>query len=242
MRVPRLYLDETIAEGMDVALTEDQPHYLTNVLRLDVGNTVHLFNARCGEFVGKISAARKGEVTVTVEQRLAEFITPALSIELCLAMSRGDRMDYAIQKSVELGAASITPFQSEFGEVRFKQAERASRKLQHWQRIAISASEQCGRLDIPEIAAPKDFSQCVEAGAEITQLLFDPSGTHSLEDIKITSQVRVITGPEGGFSPAELTLAAEADCKVVKLGPRIFRTETAPVAILAVLQNRFGDL
>lgn len=240
MRVPRLYLDETLAEGMDVALTAEQPHYLTNVLRLDVGNTVRLFNARCGEFTGKISAAKKSEVTVTIEEKLADYIAPKLQIELCLGMSRGDRMDYAIQKAVELGVAGITPFQSEFGEVRFKQADRAEKKLQHWRRVAISASEQCGRLDVPQISAPVEFERCLDS--ESTVLLFDPSGQKSLQDTVIGGPVTVISGPEGGFSPAELTRAVEANCVLMKLGPRILRTETAPVAILAVLQHRFGDL
>ncbi len=242
MRVPRLYLDETLAEELDVTLSADQPHYITNVLRLDVGNTVHLYNARCGEFAGKISAAKKGEVTVTLDNKLGDFVAPKLRIHLCLGLSRGDRMDYAIQKAVELGAERITPFQSEFGEVRFKQSDRAQKKVQHWQRIAISASEQCGRLDVPEIDSPVDFARCMQMATDTTPLLFDPAAEQSLHEVKIDGAVTVFTGPEGGFSPAELEMAKTSNCQLVKLGPRVLRTETAPVAVLSVLQHRFGDL
>lgn len=241
MRVPRLHLDETLSEGMDVVLTDDQHHYLSNVLRLVVGSTLHLFNARCGEFTARIYSSKKRELALTVDRRVAEFVEPELRIDLVLGISRGDRMDYAIQKSVELGVSSIVPMHSEFGEVRIKQSDRLARKLQHWRRIAVSASEQSGRLDIPEISTPAEFGDCLEGRSDQPVVLFDPAGEISVKQLPVDWALTVMIGPEGGFSPAELKQAKASACHLVQLGPRVLRTETAPVAALAALQVLYGD-
>ena len=151
-------------------------------------------------------------------------------------------MDFGIQKSVELGVSAITPLYSEHGEVKIKQPERLTRKLQHWQRIAVNAAEQCGRLDVPEIHEPIEVANAIADESKVTQVLFDASGDIGIEDIAVGDSLAILTGPEGGFAPRELEMARERDCQIVKLGPRILRTETAPLAALAILQNRFGDL
>ena len=152
-------------------------------------------------------------------------------------------MDYGIQKSVELGVSSITPLYTEFGEGKIKQEDRLEKKRQHWQRIAISASEQCGRLDVPNVGLPAEFLDCLDVDSSQSPLLvMDGNGTASISEVSLGNSVQLMVGPEGGFSAREIEMASENDGQIIKLGPRVLRTETAPVAALAILQHRFGDL
>ncbi len=242
MRVTRLHYPDKLTVNSTVELSAEASHYLTNVLRLRVGDTVSLFNAEDGEYQATLLTAGKNAASVDVQKQSAVYSAPPLAIHLFLGISRGDRMDFAIQKSVELGVNSITPLYSEFGEVKFKQAERLARKLQHWQKIAVSAAEQCGRLDVPTVEGPIEYRESLQADNNCTQLLFDASAELNLGDLEVGDSLALFTGPEGGFSATELSLAAESGVKLVRLGPRILRTETAPIAALAVLQHRFGDL
>lgn len=242
MRVTRLYLETRLSEGIELDLESEQSHYLGNVLRMTEGASLQVFNAECGEYRATISTLKKSKASIVIEQKIADYTAPPLKIHLILGISRGDRMDYAIQKSVELGVGSITPMYSEFGEVRFKQADRLQRKLQHWQRIAISAAEQCGRLDVPKVDEPKEFVHCLNRDANEKTVLFEPDANESLKDIVINTSVTVVVGPEGGFSTTELDAARQsANCHLVKLGPRVLRTETAPVVALSVIQQLYGD-
>lgn len=242
MRVTRLYLETRLSEGIDLDLESEQSHYLGNVLRMAEGASLQVFNAESGEYRATISTLKKSKASIMIEQKIADYTAPPLKIHLILGISRGDRMDYAIQKSVELGVGSITPMYSEFGEVRFKQADRLQRKLQHWQRIAISAAEQCGRLDVPKIGEPKEFGHCLNRDADENTVLFEPDANESLQDIAINTSVTVVVGPEGGFSTMELDAARQStNCHLVKLGPRVLRTETAPVVALSVIQQLYGD-
>lgn len=240
MRESRIHCPQNLSQGQEIVLSAESSHYLANVLRLKVDAAARVFNAECGEYRAQVSSIKKGEVTLLLGEQLQAFSAPVLSLHLCLGISRGDRMDYGIQKSVELGVSEITPMYSEFGEVRFKQADRLTRKLSHWQRIATSAAEQSGRLDVPTVNEPLAFSDCI--GLDQPLVLFDPSGDSSIESLSPSERLTIITGPEGGFSAAELEQTKTAQCLIVKLGPRVLRTETAPVAALAIVQHRFGDL
>ena len=242
MRTTRVYCPQTLSSGQQIAAPSDSAHHLANVLRLKVGACLQLFNRQDGEFACTIASVKKGDVVLDIEDRLRSYEPPRLAITLCLGVSRGDRMDFAIQKSTELGVQRITPFYSEHGDVRLKPAERLQKKMSHWQRVAISAAEQSGRLDVPEIAEPLDLDACLQATADSPVLLFDPSGTATLQEAKIGAAVTVVVGPEGGFAAAELASARQRDCRLVALGPRILRTETAPLAALSILQYCFGDL
>jgi 16S rRNA (uracil1498-N3)-methyltransferase len=148
-------------------------------------------------------------------------------------------MDYVIQKSVELGVSQITPIFSKFSEVRIKDKVRLEKKCSHWRRIARSSCEQCGRFFIPLVNSPVKFNEFVTN--EKGLILLDPSGRENLKSIKKNGEVCLMTGPEGGFSPDEIEMARKRG-RVVKLGPRILRAETAPVVALAILQSEFGDL
>ena len=243
MRLTRVYAPELLASGKRLNLSKDLSHYLTNVLRLKAGDAVALFNAECGEFHAVISDVRKNALAVMLgEQQRAALASEqrAARLELGLGLSKGDRMDYGIQKSVELGVTLITPVNCEYGDVRFKQASRIENKLRHWRRIAVSAAEQSGRLDVPTIAEPLDLADWLGQQSAETRLCLDPRGTERLGDNPLSRSIALLIGPEGGLSPAEVTRCAEATFIPTTLGPRVLRTETAPVAALAVIQHCLG--
>lgn len=242
MRITRLHCSQHLAEKEDISLSQEQAHHLINVLRHSSGDKVHVYNETDGEFEGSLTVAKKSKATVSINSHLRSFKAPEFSIHLYLGVSRGDRMDFGIQKSVEMGVVSITPLFSEYGESKLKQWERLEKKTRHWQRIAESASEQSGRLDVPTINSPAEFLTCIAKDSTIPTLIMDGSGSGSLSDVELNDAVNVFIGPEGGFSSTELEKAAEIDCQVINLGPRTLRTETAPITALAILQHRFGDL
>jgi 16S rRNA (uracil1498-N3)-methyltransferase len=241
MRLTRIYFSELLAKDSSVLLPRETSHYLVNVLRLRAGDTILLFNESNGEFLATINKVSKGGVSAEVA---AQHRTPAsseVSIELGLGLSKGDRMDYGIQKSVEMGVAAITPVNCEFGEVRFKQAARVENKLRHWRRIAVSATEQSGRLDVATVEAPRKLSDWLASVKAITRLCLDPGAEARLGDQPLSSSVAILIGPEGGLSEDELARADKSGFTSVSLGPRILRTETAPVAALAVVQHLLGN-
>ncbi|MDX1467394.1 MAG: 16S rRNA (uracil(1498)-N(3))-methyltransferase, partial [Halomonas sp.] len=164
-----------------------------------------------------------------------------LAVHLGQAISKGDRMDYAIQKAVELGVATITPLYTEHGDVRLK-GERAAKKLAHWQAVAASACEQCGRATLPPVHAPMGLGEWLAARDEALRLVLHPGTAGALEQAEAPASVAVLIGPEGGLAEAEVEAARTSGFAPLSLGPRVLRTETAPVVALSLLQARFGDL
>lgn len=250
MRISRVYFESQLKTGAVVALPTESSHYLAKVLRLRVDDCVHLFNEDDGEFLARITQVKKSAVELVVEKPITEDPSlegdanqAELKIHLGLGLSRGDRMDFAIQKSTELGVRQITPLYTEHGEVRLK-AERAEKKLLHWRKIAISASEQCGRLHIPKINQPCSLSDWQENTDGEFNLMLDPSGQDELPSRASTviKQLNLLIGPEGGFAEREILTAQKQGFAIVALGKRILRTETAPIAALAILQHLYGDM
>ena len=242
MRVSRHYIDMPLQAGSEIRLPADIAHYLSKVLRLPVGAQLTVFNGVDGEFSAHLVQASKQETVLMIDGLVLAQARPALRLELGLGLSRGDRMDYGIQKSTELGVSSITPIYAERGEVVIKQAERLENKLRHWRKVAIAACEQSGRLDLPEIREPITVTQWLESKPAALNLLLDPSGSESMASLPATDAISLLSGPEGGFTESEVQAAANAGLQVVNLGPRVLRTETAPVAALAILQHLYGDL
>ena len=243
MRVSRLHIERGLRAGDSFALPVDSAHYLGTVLRARVGDRVLLFNAQSGEYEATVTASKKGKVDVELGAcvREPESKQSSLVLHLALGISRGDRMDYAIQKATELGVNAITPLFTEHGEVRLK-PERLDNKLRHFEKIAVNASEQCGRLDVPRLNTPLSFADFLAQASEATRLLLEPGGETRLQAEAGLTDIELIIGPEGGFSATEVNLARQHGCEVMGLGPRILRTETAPVAAIAVLQFLYGDL
>ena len=243
MRLTRVYSPEPLASGNHLKLSKELSHYLANVLRLKAGDTVALFNAVYGEFHAVIRDGKKNAMTVTLGKQRRKAVLPdqeTIRLELGLGLSKGDRMDYGVQKSVELGVTLITPVNCEYGDVRFKQASRINNKLKHWRRIAVSAAEQSGRLDVPTVAEPLDLADWLEQQSAETRLCLDPRGAERLGDTPLAHSIALLIGPEGGLSTTEIALSVEAAFVTTTLGPRVLRTETAPVAALAVIQHCLG--
>lgn len=241
MRITRVHFPGSLGSGQLVKLPPESAHHVATVLRMKADDRVSLFNQQHGEYLARITTIKKGDVELSVEEQVASYQEPGFRITLCLGISRGDRMDFGIQKSVELGVFEIRPFYSEHGDIRIKPQERVEKKLRHWQKIAISAAEQCGRLDVPVIAMPVEFAPCLEA-CDGSSVLLDPRGDSDLSRLEGNGSIHLFIGPEGGFSDGELQFARRQGCTISTLGPRILRTETAPIAALAILQSRYGDM
>ena len=249
MRITRVHFPGSLSSGQRVRLNPESAHHLATVLRMKTDDRVSLFNQQDGEYDARIVSVKKSDGELSVGEKTASYLEPGLRITLFLGISRGDRMDFGIQKSVELGVFEIRPFYSEHGDIRIKPQERVEKKIRHWQKIAISAAEQCGRLDIPAIAGPMEFLDVLDtfdtalnSATNSTTVLLDPRGDSDLSRLEADRSMQLFIGPEGGFSEGELKSARERSCIISTLGPRILRTETAPIAALAILQNRYGDM
>jgi 16S rRNA (uracil1498-N3)-methyltransferase len=238
---PRLFTRQALATGAEVTLEPGPSRHLANALRRKAGDLVTLFDGSGGEYTGSITAIERGSVRVQVRGHDPIDREAALPVFLGLAVSRGERMDYAVQKSTELGVAELFPLLTERTEVRLK-SDRLEKKRQHWQQIAYSACEQCGRNRPPVVHGPQPLFQWLTAAPGDCRLVLHHRSTESLAATPRPDSACLLIGPEGGLSDLEISAALEAGFTPLQLGPRVMRTETAPVAALAVLQFHWGDL
>ncbi len=236
-RMPRLFVDAPLRPGAGLELPEATAHHAVRVLRLRAGDRVVLFDGRGGEYEAVLAMPGRDRVLAEAgEHRPVERESP-LAVTLMQAVSSGEKMDFTVQKAVELGVAAIHPVLSARSVVRLD-GERGAKKLAHWRRIAIAACEQCGRNRIPEIAEPVALARYrPPAGAKI---LLSPAGTGKLAALARNPMV-LAAGPEAGFEDAEERLLERAGFDAVRLGPRVLRTETAALAALAALNALAGD-
>ena len=241
MRLTRLYYKSTLNIDSTIELDSDATHYLVNVLRMKQGEEIILFNGNDGDVLGELSTCSRREVTIHLKELIGEPVNSGIYIHLALSLSKGDRMDYAIQKSAELGVSEITPLYTEFSVVKFKEEKRLENKLGHWQRIAVSSCEQSGAQTPASLNNPVTLSDFVEKNSETTKIVLDASGEAKFQDLEIVNSVSLLIGPEGGLSDNELKQAQQQGFTRISLGPRILRTETAPVAAIAILQNLYGN-
>ena len=242
MRIPRVYVDMPLASDRTVELPAQQSNYLCKALRMDAGRELWLFNGQGGAFQAKIEQHHPKHARVAVGDKDRRDRQSPLSIELGIALSKGDRFDLVVQKATELGVTSIRPLITDRIEVRLN-ADRMNRKLEHWRGISVSACEQSGRNILPAICEPVPLGQWCGSADQDSKLILDPARGCSIRDLanEKKQQVAVLIGPEGGFSKRELDLAQEAGFTGITLGPRILRTETAPLAIISILQSLWGD-
>ena len=240
MRVSRFYLNAPLSQGEQL-LDGDLAHYISRVLRLGAGAAVQIFNGSGQEWPGEVLEAGKREVRIELGAPLAGLAESPLQVHLGQAMSRGERMDWAIQKAVELGVAQITPLMTERCEVRL-QGERADKRLNHWQQIAISACEQCGRSVVPIINPPIALADWLGAVEADLKLVLHHRTTQSLASMTPPQTLGLLIGPEGGLSATEISQAEAAGFNAVSFGPRVLRTETAPVVALSITQQLWGDV
>jgi 16S rRNA (uracil1498-N3)-methyltransferase len=198
-----------------------------------------LFDGSGQEFLGELVEVGKKNVRVELRESFAGLAESPLRLHLGQGLSRGERMDWAIQKATELGAARITPIVSERCEVRLKD-ERADKRTAHWRQIAISACEQCGRSVLPQIDAPVSLAEWLQATEADLKLVLHPVA-EPLASHARPGSLAFLIGPEGGLSDAEVEQARAAGFHAARLGPRVLRTETAPVVALSVAQQLWGD-
>ncbi len=239
MRVSRIHQDLDLGVGATLALTAEASHYVARVLRLKVDDPVQVFNSRDGEFQARLVSVTRQAVTVKLLEAVSNASDPVYPVHLGLGLSRGERFDYAIQKSTELGVTRITPLITTFCEVRLN-ADRQQKKMQHWQKVVISACEQCGRSKVPLVDAPTDLLPWLEAHPG--GLLLDAGTGSGFPADPPGDSVNLLIGPEGGLSSEEREAAFRSAYQAVRLGPRVLRTETAPVVALTLVQYLYGDL
>jgi 16S rRNA (uracil1498-N3)-methyltransferase len=241
MRIPRIYTAQPLGAGRDIALEPEPSQHLGRALRMQIGDAVHLFDGSGAEYYATIASVEKKCVTLIAGSAIEHDTESPLAIHLGVAMSRGDRMDLVVQKATELGVAEITPLFTERTEVKLS-AERALKKHRHWQQIIISACEQCGRNRLPELLSPKSLDQWLPHTQGDRKFVLHHRNTGNVEATTAPTCIDLLIGPEGGLSQAEIDLAHASDFEALGLGPRVLRTETAPLAALAILQARWGDM
>jgi 16S rRNA (uracil1498-N3)-methyltransferase len=242
VRTPRFYTTLALADNQELQLEAAPSQHIARTLRMRAGDTLVLFNGSGGEYPADITAIDKRSVRVRTGLFNAREAESPLAIHLGIAMSRGDRMDWVVQKSTELGVARITPLVTARSELRLK-GERAEKKLAHWQRVAASACEQCGRNRLPAVGPVVELAAWLpNAGGERRLVLHPQADVPAAADVGRPTSVSLLVGPEGGLDDVELSLAQQAGFQALQLGPRVLRTETAPLAAIALLQSRWGDM
>ena len=238
----RLYCELPLSPGAEIALPEAAARHAVTVLRLQVDDTLNLFNGSGGEYSARLVAVSKRETRVRLIEFLATERESPVAITLALGISAGERMDYSLQKATELGVAAIQPLATERSLVKLA-GERADKRLAHWQHVVIAACEQCGRNRVPTVAPVQKFYPYLATVDRNQRLLMlSPDAATPLKKVQQSAQAVLLIGAEGGFAPAEYAAAQASGFEPVNLGPRVLRTETAPVAALAVLQALWGDL
>jgi 16S rRNA (uracil1498-N3)-methyltransferase len=243
MRLSRVFIDADLQTGLRLTVEGSAGNHIVRVLRLRVGDTLTLFNGRGGEYGGRIEEMRRDTVQVSVLDHRQDERESPFHLTLAQGISRGERMDWVVQKATELGVSRIAPLFTERSMVRLDE-KQAARKVQHWRAIAIAACEQSGRNQVPEIETPTGLYDMLEQRtASGAALLLSPGAALRIADVPAAEAgATVLIGPEGGLAEVEQETALRLGFTPVRLGPRVLRTETAAVCALTLLQQKFGDL
>ena len=246
MSIPRFYCNSTISNslsiGSEIELSESAATHATRALRLNVGDEVILFNGDGNDYLAKLTTIKKNEVSAKVYGSNLVNNEAPIRIHLAQAISSGDRMDFTIQKAVEMGVASIQPIASQRSVVKLT-GERAEKRIIHWQNVAISACEQCGRASVPVVKTPLSLPQWL-GSIDPTDLMITlaPNAVVSLKNLpQPKTDIHLLVGAEGGLTDDEIKLSTLQGFTAVRLGKRILRTETAPLAAIAAMQTLWGD-
>ncbi|MDE9492916.1 16S rRNA (uracil(1498)-N(3))-methyltransferase [Xenorhabdus bovienii] len=242
MRIPRIYHPERLSVESEIYLSDEAANHVGRVLRMSNGQPLQLFDGSNQVFDAELIEANKKTIKVRItDGKLSDHESP-LNLHLGQVMSRGEKMEFTIQKSVELGVNTITPLLSERCGVKLD-AERLEKKLQQWKKIVISACEQCGRNRIPEIRPVMSLEAwCAENDGSL-KLNLHPRASQSINTLPLpVEKIRLLIGPEGGLSAEEIEMTANHQFTDILLGPRVLRTETTALTAITALQVRFGDL
>lgn len=241
MRVPRIFVDAHLEPGQPVTLGEQAARHLSTVLRRGEGDAVTLFNGDGYDYPAVIRDAARSSVRAEVTESVASPCESSLSLHLGVGMSRSQKLDLVLQKATELGVTRISPLVCARSVLRLT-PEKTGKRLQHWHGILTAACEQCGRARIPELDPPLDVKQWIAQVRADLRIMLDPEGSPLSESMAPPTSIALLNGPEGGLSPEERQCALDCGFVGVRAGPRILRTETAPLVGLSVVQYRWGDL
>ena len=243
--MPRFYCSQPLATGLTVDLPETVAHHL-HVVRLQPGAGLTLFNGEGGQYRATLVESGKRRATALVDGFDAVEAEAPYPVTLAQGLPEGSKMDWIVEKAVELGAAAIQPLAAQRSVVRLS-GERADKRQAHWQGVIVSASEQCGRNRLAQLHALADSRAWLAQPAtdDSLRILLSPRATDSLAHWARTTPARAVTlliGPEGGFSPEEEAAALAAGALALSMGPRVLRTETAGLAALALLAGAWGGI
>jgi len=241
MNSPRFYCREALSPGAHVELPKPVARHAVRVLRLPPGAPVVLFDGRGGEYPAHIERIERDRVYAELAAWQEIERESPLAVTLVQALQAGDKMDFTIQKAVELGVRDIVPVESRRSVLRLS-GERAAKRVAHWQGVVASACEQCGRNQVPLVAPLEKLENWLARPANgALRLMLAPDAGQTLADIPPAREVQLLIGAEGGLDPQEVLAAKQAGFQAVRLGPRVLRTETAGLAALAALQALWGD-
>jgi 16S rRNA (uracil1498-N3)-methyltransferase len=243
LHMPRFYCSQPLAVGATIALPDNVAHH-TQVLRLVPGDEITLFNGEGGEYTATLTAIEKKRANAVIKAFSPREAELPYTITLAQALPEASKMDWIIEKAVELGAGAIQPLAAQRCVMRLSN-ERAAKKLAHWQSIIVSAAEQSGRNRLPHLAEPVDFNGWIGVQNLHRRILLTPRGEQSLSDWarhQPPESVALLIGPEGGFTEQEENAARERGVLMLSMGPRVLRTETAGLAALAALNAAWGEM
>ncbi|HEY0634010.1 MAG TPA: 16S rRNA (uracil(1498)-N(3))-methyltransferase [Gammaproteobacteria bacterium] len=241
MRVPRIFHSGTLQAHIELELAESAANHVARVLRMREQAPLIIFNGSGGEYRAHISRIDKRRVVAALDEFIQREVESPLRITLAQGISRGERMDYTLQKAVELGITTIVPLLTEHCVVELK-GERLEKRLEHWRGVIIGACEQCGRNRLPELLPVISIEEWLVVAREGVGVMLDHRAPAGINTLPVATSYTLLVGPEGGLSPQEQQQALAAGYLGMRLGPRVLRTETAALVALAALQARFGDL
>jgi len=242
----RFYHSKAITINESIVMDDFSAHHALKVMRLKSDDKLILFNGDGSDYEGQVININKRKVEVLINSKKNINNESDLKVTLLQAITSNEKMDWIIQKTTELGINEIQPILCDRSIVKIKN-DKIEKRLLHWHQVSIAACEQCGRAKIPKINKPENITKYLEKISTTNnslKIILSPTATKSLDEINCNSDknIKVLIGPEGDFTKQELELAIKKDFLPVKIGPRILRTETAPISILSILQYKYGDI
>lgn len=243
MRIPRFYVTEPLTVGQEFPLPDTTFRHAIQVLRLNTGEPLILFNGTGSEYQARITSISKRAASALIESFSPLDTESPLHLTLAIAVIKPDKMDFALQKAVELGVTSIQPLITQRSVIRIGK-DKTDKKTQHWEGIVQAACEQSGRTRLPAVETPQTLESWLENMAAGTRIILAPGDYPHINALpeNLAQPISLLIGPEGGFTDEEVEMCLKAGVTAVSLGPRILRAETASTTALALLQHRYGDL
>ncbi len=241
MRIPRIYTPQELSSNCKIELEEEASRHLLKVLRMDVGRPLTLFNGDGYQYHGSISGTNKKTAVVTIQKQEHRPNISPIEIELAIGLSKGDRFDWVLQKATELGVSKITPLFTSRSEVKLS-GERLEKKMHSWRNIIIGACEQCQRNVLPTLSDAQKLPDYIENTSASLKFVLHHRSEKGLAESTPDKTISLLVGPEGGLNEEEINTAESCGFQALKLGERVLRTETAPLAALSIMQHLWGDL